>query len=142
MPLGERIDFYGVPPGTYRLRLRAANDAGVSSPGLTAYNGYSADVRPLTFTFPTGCSGAPHAPTRLLAYASGSTIYVVWEPPVIGWAATEYVLNVSGSFVGSYATTSRALKGAVGPGTYNLSVAARNPCGVSPLTAAQVVTVP
>lgn len=142
LPLAEGVSFGGVPPGTYEIRLRAANDAGVSAPGFTARTGGSADELPLIFTFPATCSGAPRSPSRFLAYRSGSTVYVLWDPPAAGWAPTDYVLNVGGTLAGSVATAARVLRGTVGAGSYHLSVAARNPCGVSPTTPVQIVTVP
>ena len=72
------------------------------------------------------CSGAPQAPTNFLATKSGATITVVWEPPAAGAAPTGYVLRVAGAFVGELPTTGRTLGGAVGPGTYQLSVRATN----------------
>jgi hypothetical protein len=72
----------------------------------------------------------------------GNTIYVVWDPPASGPAPTQYVLTVSGAFNLSVPTTARALSGAVGPGSYGLSVVASNACGSSAATAVQTVTVP
>ena len=71
----------------------------------------------VTLTFPGPCSGAPLPPTNFLAYKSGTTIFVVWDPPTGGPAATGYVLNVSGSLSGNFPTTGRALSGTVGAGT-------------------------
>jgi hypothetical protein len=132
LPLGltDSVAFNGVPPGTYTLTLRAVNLAG------------SADATPVTLTFPGPCSGVPQAPTNLVAYKVGSTIHVVWDPPASGAAPTSYVLNVTGSFVGSFGTAVRSMSGTVGPGSYGISVAAVNPCGSSPATAVQTVTVP
>jgi hypothetical protein len=49
---------------------------------------------------------------------------------------------VTGAFAGSFGTPGRTLSGTVGPGTYQLSVAAQNACGASAFTAAQTVVVP
>ena len=46
------------------------------------------------------------------------------------------------AFVGSFPTATRALSGTVGPGSYTVSVAAVNACGLSGSTAAQTVVVP
>ena len=81
-------------------------------------------------------------PENFLAYRIGNTIFVVWDPPEFGPAPTQYVVNVTGSFVGTFLTSGRSVSGVVGPGTYGLSVGARNPCGSSPLTPEQMVTVP
>ena len=65
-----------------------------------------------------------------------------WNRAESGPAPTSFVLNASGAFAGSFATTGRALNGSVGPGTYQLSVAAANACGTSAATPAQTVVVP
>lgn len=133
--LTDSFQFAGVPNGTYTLSLRAANGAG-SSPSSNS----------LTLTFPGACgppgSSAPQAATNFVTYKVGNTIYVTWDPPAAGPAPTSYLLNVTGSFVGSIPTAGRALSGAAGPGSYNLSVVAVNPCGNGPATPAQTVTLP
>lgn len=133
LPVGftDTATFNGVPAGTYTLALRAINGTGSSFPSPS-----------VTVTIPGACSGAPLPPTRFAAYKIGSTIFVVWEPAASGPAPTGYVLNVTGSFVGSFPTTARGMSGTVGPGTYTLSVQATNACGASAATAAQTVTIP
>jgi hypothetical protein len=86
----------------------------------------------------------PQLPSAVivLAYSIDRTIFVIWDPPTTGPAATAYELFVSGAYVGSFPTTGRALSGTVGPGSYDLSILARNPCGPSPATAAQTATIP
>ena len=134
LPLGvtDTFSFNGVPPGTYTFAVRASNAAGILSPSSNA----------VILTFPGGCSGSPQSPTNFIAYRQASTIYVIWNPPTAGPAPTGYVLNVSGAFNGSFPTAGRALSGAVGSGTYGLSVASMNGCGTSAPTVQQVVTVP
>lgn len=127
----DTFAFAGVPPGTYALRLRAANAAGSSAPS-----------NEVTVTFPGACSGAPGTPSGFLAYRLGNTIYVVWDPATSGPAATGYVLDVTGAYVGSFATAGRALSGLVSPGSYGLSVRATNACGTSGATATQTIVVP
>jgi hypothetical protein len=129
--LTETFSFAGVPAGTYTFALRAANAAGMSAASA-----------PVTLTFPGPCSGPPLAPSRFLAYRIGNTISVIWDPAATGPAPTGFVLNVTGSFVVSVPTPSRSLSGGVGPGTYNLSVVALNPCGPSAPTEVQTVIVP
>jgi hypothetical protein len=133
LPLGltDSFQFNGVPGGTYTLSLRAVNAAGSSLPSNS-----------ITLSFPAPCSGAPLPPANLLAYRIGRTVFVVWDPAATGPAPTTFVLNVSGSFVGSFGTPGRTLSGTVGPGTYQVSVAAQNACGGSAFTAAQTVVVP
>ena len=134
IPLGltESASFTGVPSGTYTLSVRAVNAAGVSSPSNS-----------VTITSPTvECSGVPGTPTSLLAYNIGQTIYVVWDAAASGAAPTAFVLNVTGSFTGSFSTTDRTLSGVVAPGSYSLSVVATNPCGSSAATRVQTVVIP
>lgn len=129
--LGESFAFAGVPNGTYTLALRATN-AGGASPASN----------PVTVTFPGACSGAPRAPANFLGYKIGNTVFVQWDSPAAGPAPTGYVLNATGDVVGSAVTPGRSMSGTVGPGTYNLTVMATNPCGTSPASPVQVVTVP
>jgi hypothetical protein len=131
MSVTDRFTYHGVPGGTYTFTVSAMNAAGTS----VASN-------PVTLTFPGACSGAPLSPVGFLAYKVGNTISVVWDAAASGPAPTEYVLNVSGGFVGSFPTTGRTLSGAVGPGAYGLSVAATNSCGASPATPVQTISIP
>jgi len=131
LPLAETFSFAGVPAGTYTLRLRAANATGIS--GLS---------NSVTLTFPGLCSGAPLTPTHLVATKDANLITVGWESATSGPAATGFVLNVSGSFVGSFPTTQRSLFGAVGPGTYTVTVSATNACGASAPAMPQTVVIP
>jgi hypothetical protein len=127
----ETFAFDGVPPGTYVFSVRAQNAFGTS--------GSSSSV---SLTFPATCSGAPQAPTGLLAYRLGNAVHLVWEPPSSGPAPTSYVASVTGALTGSFPVEGRTIGGTVGPGTYNLSVAAVNICGTGPATAVQTVVVP
>jgi sugar lactone lactonase YvrE len=131
LPLGEGFSFVGVPAGTYTVSLTAVNATGLSPPSNA-----------VTLTFPGGCTGAPEAPTNFVATKSGSTISVSWRAPASGAAVSGYTLVVTGSFVGSIATTGRSLAGSVVPGSYTLSVMATNACGQSPATASQTLTIP
>ena len=133
IPLGlsEGFTFAGVPDGTYTLALRAQNAGGVSPPST-----------PVTLSFPGPCTGPPQAPTNVLAYRVGNTVFVNWAPAPGGPAPTGYVLNVTGSFVGSFPTSGRAMSGTVGPGSYTLTVGATNVCGASAASPPQTVVVP
>jgi hypothetical protein len=131
LPLSDAFTFGGVPPGTYTLSLRATNAVGAS-----------ASSNPVTLTFPDVCSGAPLAPSNFIAYKTGTTLFVLWDAPSTGPAASSYVLNVSGALTGSFPTTGRTLSGTVGAGSYTLSVTALNACGSGATTAAQTVTIP
>jgi hypothetical protein len=127
----DSFSFPAVPAGTYTFRVRAANGAGPS-----------ASSNAVTLSFPGGCSGVPHAPDNFLAYRIGSMVFVMWDPPDTGPAPTQYLVTVTGAFAGAFPTTARMISGAVGPGTYGLSVRTINPCGAGPATAEQIVTVP
>jgi hypothetical protein len=83
------------------MSLRAANDGG-----------FSASSNAITLTFPGPCSGPPLTPINFLAYNVGSTVNLIWDPAVTGPAPTEFVLIVSGSFVGNVPTTSRVVSAA------------------------------
>ena len=131
MSVTDRFTYHGVPGGTYTLSVRAMNAAGTSNAS-----------NPVTLTFPGACSGAPLSPLWFLAYKIGNTIFVVWDAAASGPAPTDYVLNVNGSFVGSFPTTSKTLSGTVGPGSYGLSVLATNACGSSPATPEQTISIP
>jgi hypothetical protein len=131
LSLAENFALPAVPGGTYTLSIRAANAGGTSAASDS-----------VTLTFPGSCSGTPEMPENFLAYRIGTTIFVLWDPPESGPAPTQYVVRVTGSFVGSFPTTGRSVSGTVGPGTYGLSVRATNPCGTSPLTPEQAVSIP
>ena len=133
LPLGlsESFSFAGVPPGTYTFRVRTVNAAGASAASA-----------PVTLTFPIGCTGAPQAPTKFLAYRSGNVLSILWEAPATGAAPTSYVITATGSVNASVPMTATSLSTPVPPGTYNLSVTAVNACGASAPTAVQTVTVP
>lgn len=134
LPLGltDSFQFAGVPGGSYTFRLRAQNGVGVSP---------SSNALAMSFPEP-GCAGAPLPPSNFLAYRLANTIHVLWDPAATGPAPAAFVLNVGGSFGGSFGTPGRSLSGTVGSGTYHLSVAAENACGRSAATVAQTVVVP
>ena len=126
----DQFDFADVPAGTYTLSVRAINAAGSSAPSS-----------PVTLTVPGPCTGAPLAPANFLAYKSGTTAYLMWDPPPSGPSPTGYLVNVTGSFVGNVPTTARFLSTPVGPGIYTVRVTAVNACGTA-TTGEQTITVP
>jgi Putative binding domain, N-terminal/WD40-like Beta Propeller Repeat len=128
---GDSVTLVGVPPGTYTLALRAQNGAGSSPPSNA-----------LTLTFPTPCSGPPGLATDVRIFAVGRTVYVAWAPGTAGPAPTSYVVHVTGSAVGTVATTERVLFGTVAPGSYTVSVMTVNSCGAGPGTTPQTIAVP
>lgn len=130
--LTDHVTFSGVPPGTYNLRVRAANGAGTSGPS-----------NQVTVTVPGPCTGVPQAPDNFIAYKLGNAIFVEWDPFSFGPAPTGYLLDVTGSFVGSFPITDRKISGSVGPGTYFLRARSTNACGISPSTTDTVkITIP
>jgi Tol biopolymer transport system component len=133
LPLGfgDSFALAGVPAGTYTLSLRALNAAGSSSPSNA-----------LTLTFPGPCSGPPAVPADVRAYHVGRTVNVAWSPGTSGPAPTAYALIVTGQGLSTFVTRERALSGAVGPGTYTLSVLAVNACGVSAGGPSHTIVVP
>jgi len=97
----------------------------------------------VTLTFPGACSGPPATPTRFLAFARGSLLGLLWDPPTAGAAADRYQLHVTGSFTGTVPMgLTRSLTTPVPPGAYTIAVSASNPCGTSAPTAATTVVIP
>jgi hypothetical protein len=127
----ETFAFAPVPAGVYTFSVRSANGSGSSAPSA-----------PVTLAFPGGCSGPPLTPVRLLVHRAARFLQVLWEPAPAGAAPTGYLLQVSGAFNGALPTTARSLGGVVGPGEYQLAVAATNACGQSAFTPVQSTTVP
>ena len=133
LPLGpgDTFQFPTVPAGTYTLAVRASNTSGISAPS-----------NPVTLTFPGPCSGPPQVPAGFAATHSGNTVSVAWNLPLTGPAPTGYALLVTGAFNGTIPLATRGIAGAVGPGSYTVSVSASNPCGSSAFTPTQTVVVP
>lgn len=130
LPLSQSFSFTGVPPGTYTFTVSAVNAGGTSGPSNA-----------VTLTFPSGCT-LPTAPANFSATRSDRTISLSWDPPASGGPVVDYLLSVSGSFVGSFAIAGRSISGTVGPGSYTFRVAANSACGAGPFTASQTVVVP
>jgi hypothetical protein len=131
IPVSENFSFSNVPAGTYTLSLRAVNAAGASAPSNS-----------VTLTFPAPCSGAPATPAAFAVTRLGSVVTASWSLPGGGPAPTAYLIKVTGAFTGEFVLQARSLAGAVGPGSYTLTVTATNPCGASAPSAAQTVTIP
>ena len=104
--------------------------------------GVSASSNSVTITVPGPCSGVPALPTNFVVGKNGSVISASWELPAGGPAPTGYRLIVGGAFNGELALSQRTLSGAVGAGSYTLSVIATNACGSGPATAPQTVAIP
>ena len=78
---------------------------------------------------------------RASAFTVGNVVHAYWDLPAAGPAATSYLLNVTGSVTATVPMPTRSLHAPVPPGSYGLSVAAQNACGVSAFTAAQTAFV-
>jgi len=128
----------GVGAGTFFIRVRAVNAAGVGSA--------SNEVRLVVTDASAPCAGAPGAPRGLTAVVTGSTVTLAWTASE--GAPTSYVIE-AGSSTGSTdlanfdtARTSPSLRvTGVGNGAYFVRVRAKNACGASPPSNEVLVTV-
>jgi len=127
----DTFTFNGVPGGTYTFTVRAVNAAGSSGPS-----------NPVTLTFPGACLGQLQPPSNVAVYRVGNVLTAFWDAPDLGPAPTGYVINVGGAYAGSFPVPGRTITGAVGPGTYLLSVQATNFCGAGLPSEPVAVTVP
>jgi YVTN family beta-propeller protein len=121
---------FTAPTGAFYIRLHALVGASRSAASNEIY-----------IVVPGTPCEVPLSPTNFRVSRAGNTIFVVWDPPASGPSPTGYVLNVTGAFVASFSTTSRSLSGTVGLGTYGLSVAAANACGLGAATPVQSVII-
>ncbi len=131
LPLSEQFSVPSVYDGTYTLRLRAVNGAGMSDPSGA-----------VTLRAPTTTCALPRVPLGYSAVRAGNAVVMAWDPPSGGTPATSYQILVSGSYNGTFPTTGRGFAAAAPPGTYTLSVRAVNACGAGPATAFQTVVIP
>jgi hypothetical protein len=131
LPVSEGFSYFGVPPGTYTFSVAAFNSEDSSAPSNT-----------VTLTFPGICPGAPDPPDGFSLTKNGNVLTAAWSPAPTGAAVTSYLLTVTGSFIGTIPTAGRSLSGAVGPGSYTVSVSAVNPCGTSAPATPVTVSVP
>ena len=118
----------GIPNGTYFVRVKAQNTAGISAASNEAIVTIGAG----------GCSGVPGPPAGLTVSVSGSTVTLNWSAPAVGCAATSYTLqagsatglsNLAASNTGNLATSYIAT--GVGAGTYFIRLLANNGAGSS-----------
>jgi hypothetical protein len=133
MPLpaaAQSFSYASVPPGVYTFSIAARNAAG-TSPASNS----------VTLTFPGACT-APGPPANLQFTRAGNALTASWGAPSSGGAPDGYTLSVTGSFTGSFNTAGLTLSGVAGPGSYTVTVTARNACGASAPTPPQTVVVP
>ncbi len=121
-----------VGPGTYFVRVRAANAQGTSAPSNEVAFAIG------TGSVPPSTDGPPGPPLGLAASASGSTLSLLWNPPALGGSPSSYVIQAGSgtglSDLASFSTGSTATSltaGGVPAGTYFLRVRAANDSGVS-----------
>ncbi len=131
MPLSEEFSVPNVYDGTFTLRLRAVNAAGVS-----------AQTGSVSLTVPSTTCALPRVPMNYSAIRSGNAVIMAWDAPSGGTPATSYQILVSGTYSGTFPTPARGFAAAAPAGTYVLSVRAVNACGAGPATAYQTVVIP
>jgi hypothetical protein len=118
-----------VPAGTYYVRVRARNSAGVSGPSNEIV---------LVIGGGGGCNGAPGAPAALTATSSGSTVSLNWAGPSGGCAPQSYYIEAGSapgrSDLADFSTGNPSTSftaGGVGNGTYYVRVRSWTPAGKS-----------
>lgn len=139
VPVGTATSFSasGVPDGTYWLRVRGGNSAGVSPPtsdlGVVMGPG-------------GGCVGLPLAPALATPTVSGSRVTLQWTAPATGSAPVGYVIYAGrgpgrsdAAMVDVGAATEFSAQAPAG--TYYVRVAARGVCGVGAQSNEAIVTV-
>ena len=103
-----------MPSGSFCARVHTVSNAGLSDPSNEVL-------------FHVGVPVAPSTPADLVGVVASSRVALAWRNTFTGGAPSSLVLDVSG---------------AVGPGTYLLSVQATNYCGAGLPSATLSVTVP
>jgi hypothetical protein len=129
----EHLTVQGVQAGAYQVTL-----AGI-------HNGIvGAESTPVAVTVGDAVTcQVPNPPERLRAVSGeGRLVRALWFPAARGAAVTGYELHVRGAFTGVLPTGDRNVVAPAGPGTYHLSVVARNACGVSAPSGVRTVVVP
>lgn len=128
-PVGAATSFSapGVPDGTFWVRVRGVNAAGLGTP--------SSDLG-LAVGPAGGCAGLPLAPTFRSPIVGGSAVALGWDPPASGPAPVSYVLTAgtapgrSDIVVFDLGSPAPSFNTSAPPGTYFLRVAGRSVCGV------------
>jgi hypothetical protein len=124
-----------VPDGTYFVRARATNTAGVSAP--------SAEI---SFTVGTPVV-PPGAPSNLVASVSGNFVQLTWEAPTAGGIPTSYTLQagsgpgLSNIVVFTLPPTTGFNVAGVPPGSYFVRVVASNAGGTSAASNEVIISV-
>ncbi len=108
-------------PGTYYVRIVAANLDGTSAPS-----------NEVIVTLSSGCA-PPSAPLNLRAMIRGAELFLFWRRPAAGTAASYSVQAgaAAGQTFAQFPTPAAALNATVGGGNYVARVVATSPCGNS-----------
>jgi hypothetical protein len=127
-----------VPAGTYFVRVRASNSAGVGAA--------SNEVAVLLVGGPA-CAAPPGAPASLVSSVTGSTLHLSWSAG--SGAAQSFVITGASASAGSTAATFHTASAAtsltatgIGPGTYAFNAQGENACGTSAASNQTIVVVP
>jgi glucose/arabinose dehydrogenase len=131
------LPFAGVPPGTYYVRVRGFNEAGLGAASTE-----------LTVVVPAGgCTAAPPAPFGFASIVDGRTVRLFWALPSTSNGPTSFVLD-AGSAPGvtdivsaSLPANIRSLTVDAPPGNYYARIRAVNACGSSAVSNEILVTV-
>ena len=136
LPVSTRTIGGEVPPGTYYIRVKAANACGTGPA--------SSEV----FAVVGSATAFPGIPENLTATVSGSNVSFSWSPPSSGGTPTGYVLEAgSGQGLADIArltlgpVTTFSTGPIVPPGTYYVRVRAVNAAGIGELSDGVVVVV-
>jgi hypothetical protein len=122
----------GVPTGSYYVRVKAKNAAGLSAPSTLPAN----EV-PMRVGTSGPCAAAPGPPSSFSSFPSGSSVNLTWAAPVGGCAPTEYVLEygtTAGTFPNRFATGNKNtsyMANGVPDSTFYVRGMARNGYGTS-----------
>jgi hypothetical protein len=139
-PLNGLLSAASVPSGTYYLRARARNAAGLSRPSIEV---------PVRVPGPCAAGSLPQAPLNPAATVNGNVVTIAWtQSPGMLALATFYQIRLKNPSTQAVIdnillppTTSVTAAG-VPPGTYQLQVISGNACGVAaPVTADVTFTV-
>lgn len=121
------------PPGTYFLRVAAANAWGTS-----------AASNEVVVTIGPSCV-VPGAPEAFVATATGTLASFQWQPPLTGGVPSNYLLEAGTTPSGAELTVvplnGLSFAAQAPPGSYYLRVRAQNACGTGPASSTQLLTV-
>ena len=120
------------PPGTYYVRVRARNSCGTSGPSNE------------TVVVVGGGCPLPASPTNLIGSVTGRNASLSWDAP--SGSITGYVLEAGSAsglanIVQLPLGPGSSLSAVASPGTYFVTLRARNACGLGPISNEIVLTI-